>query len=49
LFGTVLVFFFLVSAYNTYKFEVNLAGYLYRAERKKEAREENQREGSGKL
>lgn len=36
LFGTVLVFFFLVSAYSTYKFEVNLAGYLYRAERKKE-------------
>jgi hypothetical protein len=33
LFGTVLIFFFLVSSYNTYKFEVNLAGYLYRAER----------------
>jgi hypothetical protein len=35
LFGTVLIFFFLVSSYNTYKFEVNLAGYLYRAERRR--------------
>lgn len=31
LFGTIIMLFFLISSYNTYKFEVNLAGYLYRA------------------
>jgi hypothetical protein len=40
LFGTVLILFFMVSSYNTYKFEVNLAGYLYRAERRGEERRE---------
>ncbi len=29
LFGTILILFFLISAYNTYKFEINIAGYLY--------------------
>ena len=32
LFGTMFIFFFLISAYNTYKYEINLAGYLYRNE-----------------
>lgn len=32
LFGTILIFFFVISSYNTYKYEINLAGYLYRNE-----------------
>jgi hypothetical protein len=33
LFGTVIMFFFILGSYNTYKFEVSLAGYLYKTER----------------
>jgi hypothetical protein len=31
LFGIILIVFFLVSNYNTYKFEINIAGYLFRS------------------
>jgi hypothetical protein len=41
LFGTLLMLFFLVSAYNHYKFEVNIAGYLYRSEEKSETIEKD--------
>lgn len=30
LFGTIIIAFFLMSSYNAYKYEINLAGYLYR-------------------
>lgn len=42
LFSTILIFFFVVGSYNTYKFEVSLAGYLYRGERDQAERKDGE-------
>lgn len=34
LFGTILIAFFLMSIYNTHKYEISLSGYMYRDENK---------------